>query len=524
MVRQAVILAGGKGTRLAARLHGRPKPLVDVLGVPLLQRQIEALRAAGFDSLVILVNHQADQIRDFCTQHRDWGMDLRLIDDGEPRGTAGAVFDTLDSLAEQFVVVYGDTLFDVDFARFLAFHAASNDTVGTLFLHPNDHPHDSDLVEVDRDQRIRKFHSYPHPDGVWLPNMVNAALYVLDRAALAEARAAFAGNRGVIDLAKHVFPWMLTAGAVLGGYVSSEYIKDIGTPDRLDRACAALGAGKVAQASLRVPQTAVFLDRDGTLNRANGHISAPAQLDMFDFAGQAVKLLNNANLRAVLITNQPVIARGETDFEGLAQIHAKLETLLGRDGALLDRIYLCPHHTDRGFAGEVPELKFDCDCRKPKPGMLLAAARDMNIDLAASWMIGDSTADVRAGAAAGVTTIRVATGEAARAGDPPAAFEFATVLEAVQFITGTFTAFADFLDARLAAADVDAPVIVAALDADRRALVATMVATRVRQRGEKRQIVTALASADGGTAHDTGTAALTIDVDGDAAMRQLNFR
>ena len=524
MVRQAVILAGGKGTRLAARLHGRPKPLVDVLGVPLLQRQVEALRAAGFDSLVILVNHQADQIREFCSLQNDWGLDLRLIDDGEPRGTAGALFDTLDSLADQFVVVYGDTLFDVDFARFLAFHEASIDSVGTLFLHPNDHPHDSDLVELGRDQRIGKFHSYPHPDGVWLPNMVNAALYVLDRAALQDARVAFAGNRGVIDLAKDVFPWMLTAGAVLGGYVSSEYIKDIGTPDRLDRACAALSAGKVAKASLRVPQTAVFLDRDGTLNRANGHISDPAHLDMFDFAGEAVKLLNSANLRAVLITNQPVVARGETDFEGLAQIHAKLETLLGRDGAMLDRIYVCPHHTDRGFAGEVPELKFDCDCRKPKSGMLLAASRDMNIDLAASWMIGDSTADVRAGAAAGVTTIRVATGEPARAGDPAADFEFASVLEAVQFITGPYAVFAGFLDARLATATADAPIIVAAHDANRRALVAGMVATRARQRGEKRRIVTVPAPADGAAVHGIGMTALIIDVDGDAAMRQLNLR
>lgn len=507
-MRQAVILAGGKGTRLASRLNGKPKPLVDVLGVPLLQRQIEALRGAGFTSIVILVNHQAEQIRAFCAAHDNWGMDIRLIDDGEPRGTAGAVFDTLDSLAAQFTVVYGDTLFDIDFERFLAFHAATPGTAGSLFLHPNDHPQDSDIVEVGRDGRITRFHGYPHPEGAWLPNMVNAALYILEREALAQARTAFAGDTGVIDFAKHVFPWMVEAGLPLGGYVSSEYIKDIGTPDRIDRASAALAAGKVARASLKVPQAAVFLDRDGTLNRANGHVADPAALEVFEFASAAVRLLNKADLRAVLVTNQPVIARGETDFDGLARIHAKLETLLGRDGAMLDRIYVCPHHTDRGFAGEVPELKFDCDCRKPKPGLLHAAARDMNIDLAASWIIGDSAADVRAGAAAGVTTIRVASGEAGRSGDPPANYGFATVLEAVRFITGPFAAFAGRLDTLLATAPA-AALAITGTDTAACQLAKRLATTRLHQRREGHRLA------------GDGDGLLVIDIDSDTAVQHI---
>ena len=98
-----------------------------------------------------------------------------------------------------------------------------------------------------------------------------------------------------------------------------------------------------------------------------------------------------------MVTNQPIIARGEVTWEELHEIHKKMETLLGNDGAYIDGLYICPHHPDKGFEGERPEYKFDCDCRKPKPGLLLQAAHDFNIDLSQSIMIGDSIRDVEAG-------------------------------------------------------------------------------------------------------------------------------
>ena len=107
------------------------------------------------------------------------------------------------------------------------------------------------------------------------------------------------------------------------------------------------------------------------------------------------------------MTNQPVIARGEVTFDELKNIHNKMETLLGNDGAYLDGIYYCPHHPHKGYEGEIPELKIDCDCRKPKPGMLLQASKDFNIDLNESWMIGDSDNDILAGENAGCKTARV---------------------------------------------------------------------------------------------------------------------
>jgi D,D-heptose 1,7-bisphosphate phosphatase len=434
-LRQAVILAGGKGTRLAARLDGRPKPLVDVLGKPLLERQVEQLKAAGFSRIDVLVNHKAEQIQAFCDSRDNWGLDIRLIDDGEPKGTAGAVLAVLDRMEDEFLVVYGDTLFDIDLGRFIAFHEQDPDAAATLFLHPNDHPHDSDLVELDAEGRIRAFHPKPHAAGAWLPNMVNAALYAVRRRGLEPAKAAAAGA-GIFDFAQHAFPWLLSRGARLRGYVSSEYIKDIGTPDRLDRACEALASGKVAAASLRTRQAAVFLDRDGTLNRENGFVSRPEMLEPFPFIAPAVRKLNRSGLRAVLITNQPVIARGDCTPQELDQIHAKLETLLGREGAFLDRIYYCPHHPHGGYPGEVAELKIECDCRKPKPGLILRAAEDLNIDLASSWMVGDSERDLRAASAAGVRSVLVRTGKAEPNAEALADFAFDDLEQAVDFIVG----------------------------------------------------------------------------------------
>jgi histidinol-phosphate phosphatase family protein len=123
-------------------------------------------------------------------------------------------------------------------------------------------------------------------------------------------------------------------------------------------------------------------------------------------------MLNASPYLAVCVTNQPVIARGDVSFEGLDAIHARLDTLLGDEGAYLDDLLFCPHHPDKGFDGEAAEYKTDCGCRKPKPGMLLEAARRYNIGLTCSYMIGDRTADIAAGRAAGCKTIGVRTGTA----------------------------------------------------------------------------------------------------------------
>lgn len=408
-MRQAVILAGGKGTRLVSRLNGLPKPLVNVDGMPLLERQLRQLSAAGFTEVLLLVSHRREAIEAFCAQIALPGLKIAVRDDGEtPRGTAGAVYDARSMLAERFLVVYGDTLFDIDLLRFWASHEAAHaaGALGTLFLHPNDHPQDSDLVEMHPDGLITTFHPKPHLPGTSHRNLVNAALYVLERQLIMD----FPAGTGVVDYGRDILPSVAAAGPFLRGYITHEYIKDLGTPERLDRVTADLRSGRVARARLSCPQKAVFLDRDGTLNRPAGHIATPEKLELFPDAGAAVRRLNQAEYRCVAITNQPVIARGECSVKELERIHTRLESELGEKGAFLDALYYCPHHPDAGYVGEVSELKIPCTCRKPAPGLILQAARDLSIDLAQSWFVGDSAADIGAARAAGVRSILVRTG------------------------------------------------------------------------------------------------------------------
>lgn len=407
-MKQAVILAGGKGTRLQARLAGLPKPLIDVCGVPLLERQMLLVKRFGFEKVLVLVNHRADAIVEFCHTRDSWGMQLECIDDGEPRGTAGAMAQVIDRLDEEFLVIYGDTMLEVDLGRFHSAHRRIQGVHATLFLHPNDHPQDSDLVEVNDGGRVVAFHPYPRPAGRWHRNLVNAALYWMRRDAIEPWR--YAG--GSLDFGRDVFPDMLRRGFFLNGYVSPEYVKDCGTPERLDKVCRDVAEGRVARASLHQMQAAIFVDRDGTINREVGHLRRQDQLEVLQGVGGAIRRLNHAEFRVCVVTNQPVVARGECTFGDLRLIHDRLETELGVEGAFLDGIYVCPHHPDRGFPGEIEELKIRCRCRKPASGLIDQACRQFNVDRRRSWMIGDSTADVMAAASSGIRSILVETGNA----------------------------------------------------------------------------------------------------------------
>ena len=181
---------------------------------------------------------------------------------------------------------------------------------------------------------------------------------------------------------------------------------------------------------------AIFLDRDGTLNFDYGWLTSPEKIELLPGAAEAVRAINEASYLAVLVTNQPVIARGECTTEGLDAIHEKLKSLLAEKGARLDAIYYCPHHPDAGVAGERAEYKVRCDCRKPAPGMLQEAARDLKIDVSRSWMVGDSERDLGAAAAFGIPAVLVASDQLEFKGDVSSkyAFRARTVKEAVQRI------------------------------------------------------------------------------------------
>lgn len=159
-------------------------------------------------------------------------------------------------------------------------------------------------------------------------------------------------------------------------YNTPEYVKDVGTPERFYAACEEQKKGVWNAKSLANRQKAIFLDRDGTINVLKGFLKRVDDFELLPNVIEAIKRINASEYLVIVATNQPVIARGECSFEELENIHKKLETELGKTGAFVNDIFFCPHHPDKGYEGEIPELKINCDCRKPKTGMLNTAAEN----------------------------------------------------------------------------------------------------------------------------------------------------
>lgn len=409
---KVVIMAGGRGTRISSVASDIPKPMIRIGGKPILEHEIECLRDQGFTDLILTVSHLGNVIMDYFgdgsgvspVTGKSFGVSISYYFEKEPLGNAGALFRIKDQLTEDFLLLNADAMFDVDFNRFVAFHKSHGGLV-TLFTHPNSHPYDSGLILADKDGRVEKWLAKEDERPAYYRNRVNAGLHVISPKVLETEI-----STPKVDLDRQILKPLAGSGKMFC-YDSPEYVKDMGTPERYYAVCDDLLSGRVRAKNLQNKQKAIFLDRDGTINKYVGFLRHIDQFELIDGATEAIKKINNSGYLAIVITNQPVIARGEVTFEGLEQIHNKMETLLGLEGAYLDAIYYCPHHPHKGYEGEVPELKIDCDCRKPKPGMLLQAAKDFNIDLSQSWMIGDGENDIKAGIAAGCRTALIGTGQ-----------------------------------------------------------------------------------------------------------------
>ncbi|MBO4298923.1 MAG: HAD-IIIA family hydrolase [Clostridia bacterium] len=415
---KAVIMAGGRGTRLASVAKDVPKPMVSVGGMPVLEYEIAMLREQGFDDILLTVGHMGGVIMDYFgdgsrvspVTGRPFGAHIEYYVETEPLGSAGALLEIRDRLTDDFLLLNGDVVFHVDFGRMIAFHREKRADV-TLFVHPNSHPYDSGLLVEDERGAVARWLTREEPRPEWYHNTVNAGLHILNASVIDEAiraRQARREGRAKADLDRDILKPLAGTGRMFC-YHSPEYVKDMGTPERLAAVRRDFAEGRVQNGSLREKRKAVFLDRDGTINEYVGFLRRPEDFRLLPGAAEAVKLIHEKGYLAVVATNQPVIARGEVTLEGLDEIHRKMETLLGLEGAFIDALYFCPHHPDGGFAGERPEYKIACECRKPKPGMLLRAAKELNIDLAASWMAGDGKNDIGAGKNAGCRTALIGT-------------------------------------------------------------------------------------------------------------------
>lgn len=413
---KTVIMAGGKGTRISELFPDIPKPLIpitagDGTSKPVLQWEIESLVEQGFTEIILTVSHMAEKIQSYFGDGKKFGCQITYYIEETPLGNSGALFKLRSELTEPFLLLNADAVFEIDFNRMVEWHKKKGALV-TLFTHPNSHPYDSGIVIADEDGAVQQWLTKEDARPEFYKNRVNAGLHIIDPSVLDMTGIdAFiigntdpqTGKKFKVDLDRQILKPLCGTG-VMFAYDSPEYVKDMGTPERFKQVSHDFQSGTVAAKNLSKPQRAIFLDRDGTINKYVGFLRNISDFELLPGVAEAIKMINQSGYLAIVATNQPVIARGEVTVPELNLIHDKMETELGKAGAYIDGLYYCPHHPHKGYEGEVPELKFDCDCRKPKPGLLLQASRDFNIDLNSSWMIGDGENDVLCGKNAGTHT------------------------------------------------------------------------------------------------------------------------
>ena len=391
-------MAGGKGTRLASIAVDIPKPMIPICGKPILEHQLNCLKRNGLTEIILVVGHLGQAIKDYFGDGSRFGCTISYYAETEPLGTGGALYKL--NLSDDFILLNGDVIFDMDFSRIISFHKDKKALV-TLAIHPNNHPFDSALIVTNSSNRVTGWLN-KEDERTFYKNQVNAGIHIISPDFINNCPQA----KKKVDLDRDMLKPSIPTGTIFA-YPTPEYIKDMGTPERYAQVSSDMENGIVQARNLSVKQKAVFLDRDGTINICNGFVSCPEDFCLIEGAAEAIKKINNAGYLAIVITNQPVIARGETDFDTLDLIHKKMETDLGVHGAYIDDLFFCPHHPDRGFPGERPEYKIDCDCRKPKPGMIFSAAKKYNIDLSQSYMAGDDKRDIEAGKNAGCMPVLI---------------------------------------------------------------------------------------------------------------------
>lgn len=377
------------------RCRNVPKPMISVCGKPVLQHQIEALHREGICDFILVIHYLGNVIEEYFGNGSAFGVNIKYFKEASPRGTAGSLPDLC--LEEDFLLCNGDLIFDFSLSRMVEFHKRNRALI-TLLTHPNSHPFDSTTLITDSDGRVTNL-LFKNQKTKYYPNLCNSGIHIVSPAVFKMISVSESAN-----FDKDIVVPCINTGKVFS-YKSAEYVFDMGNEERLKKAEADILSGTVKNSRADCPHKAIFLDRDGTVNKYKGYITEPQQIELIDGVADAISDFHNLGYLVIIITNQPVVARGDCTLEQLDNIHYRLEELLAEKGAYVDEIYYCPHHPDAGFPNERKEFKIKCSCRKPDTGLILKAEKDFNIDLSASYMAGDSDTDILAAKRSGCTPV-----------------------------------------------------------------------------------------------------------------------
>ena len=379
-VQQCVILLGGLGTRLGDLTKAVPKPLLPVDGRPFVEVLIAEASRRGFTKLLLLAGHRSQIVLDYVRNENvadRFGVEIEVLIEVEPLGTGGALVNALTKLDEHFVLLNGDTWFDFNWMD-LVHRSIQAGAHAALALRT--------IVDPDRYETIALDGSHVaqlRPRRAIVGEaLINGGVYYLTRRAIA-------GLGMPSSLETDLLPMMVDK-ARLHAFTYSGFFIDIGLPSTYDEAQTTVPAQR------RRP--AVFLDRDGVLNRDFGYVHSVEQLSWMDGAKEAIKLLNDKGYYVFVVTNQAGVARGFYDEARVRAFHAEMGGILRNMGAYVDDWRYCPFHPE----GTVEAYRRPHPWRKPEPGMLIDLLEHWPVKVESSFLIGDQDTDIAAARAAGI--------------------------------------------------------------------------------------------------------------------------
>lgn len=410
---KTVIMAGGKGSRMGPMSADIPKPMLPIEGKPILEHEINCLRAQGFTDIIITVSYFGDVIKDYFTDGKKWGVSLQYFDEPLPLGNAGALFKLRPYLQEDFLLLNADIIFNVKLSRLVDYHYKKGGWA-TILGYANNHPEDSGLLITDEHNRIIQWFTKEERRPEWYKNCVNGGLHIISPLALDAVINNLTENSGPAgqkiiraDLDRQVLKPLCKTGKIFC-YKSPEYVQDMGTPERYARVCEDVRSGLVKSRDFSHPQRAIFLDGYGIISCRVSGKGNPETFELLPGATKAVRKINEKGWFVILLTPPPVTCAEQPAPEEVVQFHNKIETLLGREGAFVDQIYMYPSRLCMREQEYAPKIFYPCAA--PNPAILLQAAGELHIDLSQSWVWGTNPKYIHIGKSAGCKTCFIGTG------------------------------------------------------------------------------------------------------------------